>query len=117
MTKDDKNPNTLPSDAASTLTDLIAIAPDGIVSRILGKSSGGTVTLFAFDESQFLSEHSAPFDALVQVIDGRLDLTIGEAKVTVEPGQIVLMPADIPHALHAAEPSRMLLTMLKQIGD
>ena len=103
----------LASDRASALTELVDIARGAIVSRVLAKSGGGTVTLFAFDQGQGLSEHSAPFDALVQVVDGCLELTIGGEEVRVNGGEIVLMPADIPHALYAAEPSRMVLTMLR----
>ena len=103
----------LASDRASVLTELVDVAPGAIVSRVLAKSGGGNVTLFAFDQGQGLSEHTAPFDALVQVVDGCLELTIGDAEVRVGGGQIVRMPANVPHALHAAEPSRMLLTMLK----
>jgi len=103
----------LASDRASTLTELVDVAPGAIVSRVLAKSGGGNVTLFAFDKGQGLSEHTAPFDALVQVVDGCLELTIGEAELRVGGGEIVRMPADVPHALHAVEASRMLLTMLR----
>ncbi len=105
----------LPSDQASTLIDLVKIAEGAIVSRVLAKSSGGNVTLFAFDEGQGLSEHTAPFDALVQVVDGRLDVTIGGHVVELRAGEIVLMPANVPHALYANQASRMLLTMLREI--
>ncbi len=105
----------LASDGASVLTELVDIAPGAIVSRVLAKSGGGNVTLFAFDQGQGLSEHTAPFDALVQVVDGCLELTIGDAEVRVGGGQIVRMPANVPHALHAAEPSRMVLTMLRDM--
>ena len=103
----------LASDRASVLTELVDVAPGAIVSRVLAKSGGGNVTLFAFDQGQGLSEHTAPFDALVQVVDGRLELTIGGNEVRVGGGEIVRMPANVPHALHAAEPSRMVLTMLR----
>jgi quercetin dioxygenase-like cupin family protein len=103
----------LPSDRASTLIDLVNIAEGAIVSRVLASSTGGNVTLFAFDAGQGLSEHTAPFDALVQVVDGVLDLTIGGIDVRVQVGEIVLMPANVPHALHAPEASRMVLTMLR----
>ncbi len=105
----------LPSDRSSALTDLITVAEGAVVSRVLTKSGGGNVTLFAFDRNQGLSEHTAPFDALVQVVDGSLDLTIGGHPVTVGAGEIVLMPAGVPHALHAPEASRMVLTMLRDI--
>ena len=103
----------LASDRASTLAELVAVAPGAIVSRVLAKSGGGNVTLFAFDRGQALSEHTAPFDALVQVIDGCLDVTIDDAKIRVASGDIVRMPADVPHALHAVEACRMVLTMLR----
>lgn len=109
----EKKNEPLASDRANVLTELVDIAQGAIVSRVLAKSGGGNVTLFAFDQGQGLSEHAAPFDALVQVVDGSLDLTIGGTEVRVNGGEIVLMPANIPHALHAAEPSRMILTMLR----
>ena len=103
----------LASDRASVLTELVDVAQGAIVSRVLAKSAVGNVTLFAFDRGQGLSEHTAPFDALVQVVDGTLDLTIGGNEVRVRTGEIVRMPANVPHALHAAEASRMVLTMLR----
>ena len=108
----------LASDRASALRELVDVAEGAIVSRVLASSSGGTVTLFAFDRGQGLSEHSAPFDALVQVVDGVLELQIGGVDVRVREGEIVLMPANVPHALRAPEPSRMVLTMLREkIGE
>jgi quercetin dioxygenase-like cupin family protein len=74
------------------------------------------VTLFAFAGGQELSEHTAPFDALVQVLEGELVLTIGGTEVHARPGEIVLMPADIPHALRAVGDTKMLLTMLRDAG-
>jgi quercetin dioxygenase-like cupin family protein len=103
----------LASDRASALIELANVSEGAIVSRVLAKSGGGNVTLFAFDQGQSLSEHTAPFDALVQVVDGCLELTIGGTEVRVGGGEIVRMPANVPHALHAAEPSRMVLTMLR----
>jgi quercetin dioxygenase-like cupin family protein len=105
----------LPADRSSALIDLIAVAEGAVVSRVLAKSGGGNVTLFAFDRNQGLSEHTAPFDALVQVVDGSLELTIGGTPVRVGPGEIVRMPAGVPHALHAPEPCRMVLTMLREV--
>ena len=109
-----KKTDELASDQASILTDLIEVAQGAIVSRVLASSGGGSVTLFAFDRGQGLSEHTAPFDALVQVVDGRLDLRIGGTEVAVGAGEIVRMPANVPHALDAPEPARMLLTMLRE---
>jgi quercetin dioxygenase-like cupin family protein len=86
----------------------------GIASRVLAKTGGGNVTLFAFDASEGLSEHTAPFDALVLVLDGTLDLTIGGTPVAAAPGEIVRLPAHVPHAVDARVPARMLLIMLRE---
>ena len=99
---------------AVQLSDLITPTPQGIASRILAKNNGGSLTLFAFDAGQGLSEHTAPFDAIVMVLDGRLSLTIGGTPVVARAGSIVRMPANVPHAVDAPEPSRMLLTMLRE---
>ena len=106
--------NTIPESEVLTLTDLITPAPASITSRILAKTNGGNVTLFAFDTGQGLSEHTAPFDALVIVLDGQLKLTIGGKEMDASGGTVVRMPANVPHALDATEPSRMLLTMLRE---
>jgi quercetin dioxygenase-like cupin family protein len=103
----------MPPAAALPLGDLIAYAAGSIVSRILVQNRAGNVTLFAFDRGQGLSEHTAPFDALVHVIDGKAQLTIGGKPVAAVAGQAVLMPADVPHALHAPERFKMVLTMLR----
>ena len=103
----------LPPGEALSLMSLITPTPQGIASRVLGKTAGSNMTLFAFDEGQGLTEHSSPFDAFVLVLDGALNLTIGGTLVRAAPGTIVRMPADVPHALDATEPSRMLLVMLK----
>ncbi len=110
----EKNTDELAADRASALTGLVAVAEGAIVSRVLASSGGGTVTLFAFDRGQGLSEHSAPFDALVHVVDGAMELTIGGVEVRVSEGEIVRMPANVPHALQAPEPTRMVLTMLRE---
>jgi quercetin dioxygenase-like cupin family protein len=103
----------LPPAEAVDLADLVDYASGSIVSRTLAENDAGTLTLFAFDAGQGLSEHSAPFDAIVQVIDGQVDLTIGGKTVPAEAGQVVVMPADVPHALKAGTPFKMLLTMLR----
>jgi quercetin dioxygenase-like cupin family protein len=95
------------------LADAVNYAPGSVVSRTLLKTQAGTLTLFAFDEGQGLSEHTAPFDALVQVLDGEAALTIGEKAVTVRAGELVLMPANVPHAVQAAGRFKMLLTMFR----
>jgi quercetin dioxygenase-like cupin family protein len=92
---------------------LAEYAPESVVSRQLIKNDAGTITLFAFDAGQSLSEHTTPFDALVQVIDGEAELIIGGTSVPAAAGQMVLMPADVPHAVVARRRFKMLLTMLK----
>lgn len=109
-----QTPPHLPPAEALRLASLVTPTPQGIASRVLAKTGGGNLTLFAFDAGQGLSEHTAPFDALVVVLDGALDLAIGGAAVRATPGTVVRMPAGIPHALDAAEPTRMLLVMLRE---
>lgn len=103
----------LDSATVANLAGLVEIQPGGVVSRTLAKRSGGTLTLFGFDAGQALSEHSAPFDAFVHVLVGRLRLRIGGRDVDATAGQMVLMPADVPHALEAMDPTVMLLTMVR----
>lgn len=107
--------DSLPAARALPLHDLVAPTEQGISSRVLARTGGGNLTLFAFDAGQGLSEHTAPFDALVMVLEGRLDLTIGGEAVSASPGTIVRMPANVPHALEAPEAARMLLTMLREV--
>ncbi len=107
-------PNTIPTAEALPLSELITPTDNGIASRVLAKTGGGNLTLFAFDQGQALSEHTAPFDALVLVLAGRLSLTIGGQVVIAEPGTIVRMPANVPHAVDATAPTRMLLIMLRE---
>jgi quercetin dioxygenase-like cupin family protein len=106
--------STIPAAEALVLASLITPTEQGIASRILARTSGGNLTLFAFDEGQGLSEHATPFDALVLVLDGELTLTIGGAPVRAVPGTIVRMPAGVPHAVDAPVPARMLLAMFKE---
>lgn len=100
-----------------TVIDLAGAVEYGegsVVSRTLVKRKAGTLTLFAFDAGQGLSEHTAPFDATVQVVEGQATLTIGGKEVTVEPGQMVIMPADVPHAVQAPVQMKMLLFMIRE---
>jgi len=101
-----------PADALS-LDSLVTPTAHGIASRILGKTGGGNVTLFAFDAGQGLTEHTSPFEAFVLVLGGALTLTIGGTAVRAMPGTVVRMPANVPHAVEAQEATRMLLIMLK----
>src|SRR5690606_23446067 len=98
---------------ALALDTLITPTEGGIASRVLARTSGGNLTLFAFDAGQELSEHTAPFDALVLPLSGRLELTIGGVPVVATPGTIVRMPANVPHAVTAPERARWLLLMLR----
>lgn len=103
----------IPAAEALLLAGLITPVEGGVASRVLARSAGGVVTLFAFDEGQGLSEHSTPFDALVLVVDGELRLTIGGTTLSAAPGTVVRLPASVPHAVAAPVPARMLLVMLK----
>lgn len=103
----------VPASEVLSLHSLVTPTPDGIASRILAKTAGGSVTLFAFAVGQGLTEHTSPFDALVMVLEGVLTLTIGGMAMRAEPGTLVRMPAGIPHAVDAPQAARMLLTMLK----
>jgi quercetin dioxygenase-like cupin family protein len=105
--------STLAAGEVFTLDSLITPTAQGIASRVLARTAAGNITLFAFDAGEELSEHTAPFDALVLTLSGALRLTIGGVNVQTAPQTIVLMPADVPHAVHAAESSRMLLIMLR----
>ena len=104
---------TIPAAEALALQSLVTPTAHGIASRVLAKNSGGNLTLFAFDAGQGLTEHTSPFDAMVLVLEGTFSLTIGGTPVKATAGTIVRMPADVPHAVDALEPSRMLLVMLR----
>ncbi|MDF1526149.1 MAG: cupin domain-containing protein [bacterium] len=104
----------MPVSEATDLAELVQYGDGAVVSRTLIQAAVGTVTVFAFDKGQGLSTHSAPFDALVQILDGSAEITIGEKTVPVSAGESLLMPADIPHALNATERFKMLLTMIRE---
>lgn len=94
-------------------TELIAYQKDSVVSRTLIARPSGTVTLFAFDQGQGLSEHTAPFDALVSIIDGEAEIIISGQPYILQGGEMIIMPAGEPHALNALKQFKMLLTMIK----
>ncbi len=96
-----------------SLKELVGYQSGSIVSKEVLKTPHGTVTLFAFDEGQGLSEHTAPFDVLVNVIDGQAKITISGQTHQVEAGEMIRMPANEPHALLAGQKFKMLLIMLK----
>ena len=96
-----------------TFNDLIEYSTGSIVSRIILKKESGNITLFSFDKGQELSEHTAPFDALVQVIDGVTEIIIDGKPHSLKTGQSIIMPAKISHAVKAVEKFKMILTMIK----
>jgi quercetin dioxygenase-like cupin family protein len=104
---------TIPDATVFPLADLITPTEHGIASRVLARSGGGNVTLFAFDEGEGLTEHTTPFDALAVILEGGLSFTIGGSRVEARAGTIVKLPANIPHAVAAPVAARMLLIMLK----
>jgi quercetin dioxygenase-like cupin family protein len=103
----------IPPAEALVLRSLVTSIEQGIASRVLAKTAGGNVTLFAFDANQGLTEHTSPFDAFVFVLEGVVTLTIAGVPVRAVPGSVVRLPASVPHAVDAPEASRMLLVMLK----
>ncbi len=96
-----------------TLSDVITYQDGSVVSRTLIDKGIGTITLFAFDRGQGLSEHTAPFDAFVQVVDGEAEITISGVKHNLRAGQIIIMPANQPHAVKAMQKFKMLLVMIR----
>jgi quercetin dioxygenase-like cupin family protein len=107
------HPDVLPSATPENLSGLVDYATAAVVSRSLAGGPAGNLTLFAFDAGQGLSEHSAPYDAWVLGVDGDATLTIGGQPVRIRTGELVLMPAGVPHALSAERCFKMLLVMLK----
>lgn len=97
----------------SSLLDMVSYQDGAVVSRTLIDRKTGTVTLFAFGEGQGLSEHTAPFDALVQVLDGEAEITIAGNPHHLDAGEIIVLPAGVPHALKAARRFKMMLTMIR----
>ena len=99
--------------ASFCLVEMVDYQHEAVVSKTIIQKKAGTVTLFAFDRGQGLSEHTAPFDALVQVIDGEVEIKIAGAPHRVKKGEMIVMPANEPHALDAVERFKMVLTMIK----
>lgn len=111
---EDKAKNILTAQSAE-IAALVDYQDGNVVSRTIIERNTGTVTLFAFDKGQGLSEHTAPFDALVYIIDGEADIIISGKSLRMKPGEAVIMPANEPHALKAVERFKMMLIMIK--GD
>jgi len=103
--------NTVPE--VNKAAELIDYQENSVVSQTLIKKQTGTVTLFAFDKDQGLSEHTAPFDAMVQILEGKADIMISGKSYILEKGEMIIMPAGEPHALKAVEKFKMMLTMIK----
>ena len=97
-----------------SMAGLVEIQTDAVVSRTVIAKPAGTVTLFAFDKGQGLSTHSAPYDAMVWILSGSVEITIDDKTLLAKPGDMVLMPANHPHALNAIEPFKMALVMIKE---
>jgi len=96
-----------------SLKDMVEYSNGSTVSKIITRNEKGNLTLFAFDKGQNLSEHSAPFDAIVQVIEGSGTIIINKKEHIVQEGQLIIMPANIPHAVEAHDKFKMLLIMIK----
>ena len=102
-----------PEREPSTLVDLLDYQEQSVVSRTLIEKPTGTVTLFAFDQGQGLSEHTAPFDALVHILDGEAEIALSGIPAIVKQGEMIIMPANEPHALKAIKRFKMMLIMIR----
>lgn len=114
MNAESKTAENTPIAKVADTAELIKYQTGAIVSRTLIKKATGTVTLFAFDAGQELSEHTAPFDALAQILEGNAEITISGQPMQLTAGQIVVMPAGKPHAVKATEQFKMMLIMIKE---
>ncbi len=115
MTDRRQNARVLPDclGKGQNLVELIEYSKDSIVSKTLLDKSAGTITLFAFDQGQKLSEHTTPYDAVVQVLDGKAQVKIADETNELSQGQLIIMPANVPHAVSAGEKFKMLLIMIR----
>jgi quercetin dioxygenase-like cupin family protein len=95
------------------MAELVKYQPDAVVSRAVIDKDSGTVTLFAFDKGQRLSEHRAPYDAMVCVLDGEAEIVLAGEAMTVKAGEMIIMPADVPHAVNATGQFKMMLVMMR----
>jgi quercetin dioxygenase-like cupin family protein len=105
---------TAPKSEILHMNDLVTYQDGSVVSRQITKADAGNVTLFAFDQDQELSEHTAPFDALVHILDGEAEVRISGKPFHLKAGDAIIMPADEPHALRAISRFKMLLTMIRK---
>ena len=104
---------TAPKSEILNFAEMVNYQDGSVVSRQITKADAGNVTLFAFDQDQELSEHTAPFDALVHILDGRAEIKISGKPFNLRTGEAIIMPANEPHALKALTPFKMLLTMIR----
>lgn len=95
------------------LINAISYQNGSIVSKQIIKKPNGNITLFAFDKDESLTEHTSPYEAVVYMVDGEMEITIGGKAYNVKSGEIIIMPPDVPHGLKALVKSKMLLTMIK----
>lgn len=102
-----------PKSSVNSLNKLVQYQKEAIVSKVLIKKQTGNITLFAFDKGEELSEHTAPFDALVHVFEGQVDVILNGESNIIKSGEMIIMPANVPHALKAVERSKMMLVMIK----
>jgi len=102
------------SPQALNLSEMVDYQEGSVVSRTLIERNSGTVTLFAFDAGESLSEHTAPFDAMVYLLDGEAEVTLAQQPLSLKAGEMIIMPAGKPHALKAVQRFKMLLIMIKQ---
>jgi quercetin dioxygenase-like cupin family protein len=105
--------STAPKSEILRMAELVAYQTGAVVSRQITKAEAGNVTLFAFDKEQGLSEHTAPYDALVHILEGEAEVTISGQPFQLKAGDAIIMPADDPHALKATQKFKMLLTMIR----
>ena len=105
--------NIIETSKAFVPAESINYAEGSVVSKTIVKKPAGNITLFAFDKGEGLAEHSSPHEALVQLLDGKAEITIGGIAYNLQTGQSIILPADIPHSLKANEKFKMMLTMIK----
>lgn len=105
--------STAPKAEILNLAEMVSYQTGSVVSRQITKAEAGNVTLFAFDQGQELSEHTAPFDALVHIVEGESEIIISGKSFHLKSGEAILMPADEPHAVRATQQFKMLLTMIR----
>ena len=115
MKSNSSKPKGLPSAQVAKTAELVSYQEGAVVSREVVKRPAGNVTLFAFDEDQGLSEHTAPFDALVQVLEGEAEIMVSGKRHRVQGGEMILLPAGEPHALKAITRFKMMLTMIRSL--